>query len=38
MTEFLPSELRHRLVLEQLERVSDDGGGYTESWVEVATL
>ena len=38
MTEFLPSELRHRLMLEQLERVSDDGGGFTESWVEVATL
>ena len=38
MTEFLPSELRHRLTLEQLERVSDDGGGFTESWVEVATL
>ena len=38
MTEFLPSELRHRLTLEQLERVSDEGGGFTETWVEVATL
>ncbi len=38
MTEFLPSELRHRLVLEQLSRTGDDGGGFTESWVEVATL
>ncbi len=38
MTEFLPSELRHRLTLEQLQRVSDEGGGFTETWVEVATL
>ena len=38
MTEFLPSDLRHRLVLEELERVEDEGGGFTESWVEVATL
>ncbi len=38
MTEFLPSDLRHRLALEELQRVSDDGGGFTESWVEVATL
>ena len=38
MTEFLPSELRHRLVLEELSRTSDDGGGFNESWVEVATL
>ncbi len=38
MTEFLPSDLRHRLTLEELERVSDDGGGFTETWVEVAEL
>ncbi len=38
MTEFLPSELRHRLVLEEIERVSDEGGGFSESWVAVATL
>ena len=38
MTQFLPRELRHRLTLEQLERVSDEGGGFTETWVEVATL
>ena len=38
MTEFLPSDLRHRLTLEQLDRVSDDGGGFSESWVAVATL
>jgi len=38
VTEFLPSDLRHRLVLEELSRTSDDGGGFTESWVTVATL
>ncbi len=38
MTEFLPSALRHRLVLEQIERVSDEGGGFSESWAAVATL
>ena len=38
MTEFSPSDLRHRLTLEQLQREDDDGGGFTESWVEVATL
>ena len=38
MTEFSPSDLRHRLTLEQLSRVADEGGGFTESWVTVATL
>jgi SPP1 family predicted phage head-tail adaptor len=38
VTEFSPSGLRHRLVLEELERMSDEGGGFTESLVEVATL
>lgn len=38
MTEFLPSELRQRLVLEELTREEDDGGGFTETWVEVAIL
>jgi SPP1 family predicted phage head-tail adaptor len=38
VTEFLPSDLRHRLALEQLERVDDGGGGFTESWAAVATL
>lgn len=38
MIEFLPSDLRHRLTLEQLERVADEGGGFSESWVTVATL
>lgn len=38
MTAFLPSDLRHRLTLEELQRVSDEGGGFTETWVEVATL
>lgn len=31
-------ELRHRLVLEELQREADDGGGFTESWVAAATL
>jgi SPP1 family predicted phage head-tail adaptor len=38
MTEFSPSDLRHRLTLEQLSRVADEGGGFTENWVIVATL
>jgi SPP1 family predicted phage head-tail adaptor len=38
VTEFLPSDLRHRLALEQLERVDDGGGGFAESWATVATL
>ena len=28
MTEFSPSDLRHRLTLEQLSRVADEGGGF----------
>jgi SPP1 family predicted phage head-tail adaptor len=38
VTEFLPSDLRHRLRLEQIERVSDESGGFTETWAPVATL
>jgi len=38
VTEFLPSDLRHRLTLEELQRAGDEGGGFTESWVEVAEL
>jgi len=38
VTELRPSNLRHRLTLEELSRVADDGGGFTESWVTVATL
>lgn len=38
MTEISPSDLRHRLTLEELSRVADDGGGFTESWVAVATI
>ena len=33
-----PGDLRHRLVLEEAQRVSDDAGGFTESWIEVATI
>ncbi len=29
----MPSALRHRVVLERPERVADDGGGATETWV-----
>lgn len=32
------SDLRHRLVLEEPQRVSDGAGGFTETWVEVATV
>lgn len=38
MTGLSPSALRHRLVLEELQRVADEGGGFTESWTTVATL
>lgn len=38
MTQFLPSDLRHRLKLEELQREEDEGGGFTENWVEVAEL
>lgn len=38
MTEFLPSDLRHRLVLEELQREDDEGGGFTETWIEFAEL
>ena len=38
MSAISPSELRHRLTLEQLSRVADEGGGFTEDWVTVATL
>jgi SPP1 family predicted phage head-tail adaptor len=31
-------DLRHRLVLEQLEREDDEGGGFTETWSELAEL
>ena len=33
-----PSDLRHRLTLEEAQRVSDGGGGFTETWVEVAIV
>ena len=33
-----PGDLRHRLVLEEVQRISDGGGGFTESWVTVATV
>ena len=38
MSAISPSELRHRLTLEQLSRVADEGGGFTEDWVTVSTL
>ena len=38
MTEFLPSDLRHRLRLEELQREGDEGGGFSETWVELAEL
>jgi SPP1 family predicted phage head-tail adaptor len=33
-----PSDLRHRLVLEELQREDDGGGGFAENWVMVAEL
>jgi len=38
VTEFLPSDLRHRLALQELQREDDEGGGFTEDWVEIAEL
>ena len=38
MSEFLPSELRHRMTLKELSRISDEGDGFTESWEELAEL
>jgi SPP1 family predicted phage head-tail adaptor len=38
MSAFRPSRLRQRLTLEELKRASDGGGGFTESWVAIATL
>jgi SPP1 family predicted phage head-tail adaptor len=38
VTELRPSDLRHRLTLEELSRVADEGGGFTESWITVATI
>jgi SPP1 family predicted phage head-tail adaptor len=38
VTAFRPSDLRHRLTLEELARVADEGGGFAETWVTVATL
>lgn len=31
-------KLRRRITLERLEQVPDGGGGYTETWVALATL
>lgn len=31
-------DLRHRLTLEEVQRVSDAGGGFIEAWVVVATV
>jgi SPP1 family predicted phage head-tail adaptor len=33
-----PGDLRHRLVLEELQREDDEGGGFAETWVAVAEL
>ena len=38
MSDVLPSQLRHRVTLEELAREDDEGGGYDETWVDVATL
>jgi SPP1 family predicted phage head-tail adaptor len=38
VTELSPSDLRHRLTLEELQREDDEGGGFTENWVSVAEL
>jgi SPP1 family predicted phage head-tail adaptor len=35
---FRTGDLRHRLTLEELTREADEGGGFSETWVEVATL
>ena len=31
-------QLRHRVTIQQLTRVEDEGGGYAEVWADVATV
>lgn len=31
-------QLRHRVTIQQLTRVEDEGGGYEENWADVATV
>jgi SPP1 family predicted phage head-tail adaptor len=38
MSAFSPSALRHRVSLEALAREADGGGGFTDSWTELAEL
>lgn len=38
MTSMRPGALRHRLTLEEKNKVDDGGGGFTESWDVVTTL
>ncbi len=38
MSDLRPSALRQRLTLEELQRTSDEGGGFSEDWVAVATV
>jgi len=33
-----PSDLRHRLVLEEVQREASEGGGFAETWVPLAEL
>lgn len=36
--DFTAADLRHRLTIQTLSQVSDGQGGFTESWVDGATL
>ena len=38
MSDLTPGALRQRLTLEELQRTSDEGGGFSEVWVTVATV
>lgn len=31
-------QLRHRVTIQQLTKVEDEGGGYAEVWTDVATV
>lgn len=31
-------QLRHRVTIQQLTRVEDEGGGYEENWADIATV
>jgi SPP1 family predicted phage head-tail adaptor len=33
-----PGKLRHRIIIQSLQKVDDGGGGYTEDWVNIGNV